>query len=154
MPGRKRRVMVFGTFDVVHEGHRSLFRQAREHGEELIVVVARDATVRRVKGRPPHHGEAERKAAVEEEGLADRVVLGDPADSYAVIERFRPDVICLGYDQSAFVDSLPEELRKRGLSAAIVRLAPFRPEVFKSSKIKEQHARQGTTPPRRHPSPR
>ena len=154
MPHTKRRVMVFGTFDVLHEGHRSLFRQAREHGDELIVVVARDETVRRIKGRPPHHGEDARKAAVEEEGLADRVVLGDPADTYAVIERLRPDVICIGYDQSAFVDSLPEELRKRGISAEIMRLAPFRPEEFKSTKIKEQHAKAGTPPPLRHPSPR
>ena len=45
-----RRVMVFGSFDPLHDGHRSLFRQARKHGDELVVVVARDVNIARLKG--------------------------------------------------------------------------------------------------------
>ncbi len=144
MPAQKKtRVMVFGTFDVVHEGHRSLFRQAKAYGEELVAVVARDETVKAVKGRLPHFDEETRLAAVENEKLVDRAVLGDPEDRYAVIAELKPDIICLGYDQRAFVDQLPNELQKHGISADVIRLEPFKPEQYKSSKIKAELASRG-----------
>lgn len=147
---QKKRVMVFGTFDVVHQGHRSLFRQARAYGNELVAVVARDEIVKAVKGRLPHFDEETRRAAVEKEKLVDRAVLGDPEDRYAVIEALKPDVICLGYDQRTFVDQLPNELQKRGISADIIRLKPFKPERYKSSKIKAHLAGKGRPPSPNH----
>ena len=36
------RVMCFGTFDLLHPGHEDYFRQAREFGDELIVVAWRN----------------------------------------------------------------------------------------------------------------
>lgn len=150
MPIAKKRVIVFGTFDVVHEGHRSLFRQARHHGEELIVVVARDQTVKAVKGRLPHFREEKRRAAVEHEKLVDKAVLGSPDDKYAIIAELKPDIICLGYDQRTFVDQLPEELRKRGVTAEVVMLRPFKPEQYKSSKIKAHLASKGEHPRSNH----
>src|SRR3989344_5946032 len=49
------RIMIFGTFDMLHEGHLDFFRQARSlaAGPHLIVSIARDASVARVKGAPP-----------------------------------------------------------------------------------------------------
>lgn len=150
MPTLKKRVMVFGTFDVVHHGHRSLFRQAKACGEELVVVVARDETVKAVKGRAPHFDEETRLAAVEKEKLVDRAVLGDPEDRYAVIAELKPDIICLGYDQAAFIDKLPEELKRRGIAAEVIRLKPFKPELYKSSRIKAHLASRGRRPRATH----
>lgn len=150
MPTAKKRVIVFGTFDVVHEGHRSLFRQAKAYGDELIVVVAKDETVKAVKGNLPHFNEETRLAAVEKETLVNRAVLGNPDDKYAVIEKLKPDIICLGYDQHTFIDQLPEELESRGLSPKIVRLEAFKPEQFKSSKIKAHLTKKGRRPHSNH----
>jgi len=37
--------------------------------------------------------------------LADRVVLGNLKNKYAIIKKFKPDIICLGYDQKYFIVS-------------------------------------------------
>lgn len=54
---RPWRVLVFGTFDPLHAGHRSLFAQAASLGSYLAVVVARDTTIESEKGRLPAAGE-------------------------------------------------------------------------------------------------
>ena len=138
--------MVFGTFDVIHEGHRSLFSQARAYGDELIVVIALDETVKAVKGNFPDFEEELRRTAVEKEKFVAHAVLGNPGDKYKVIEKWKPETICLGYDQHTFTDTLSFELKTRGIVAKIVRLLPFEPERFKSSKIKAHLASKGRYP--------
>jgi FAD synthetase len=134
-----RKVMVFGSFDVLHDGHRSLFKQARTHGDKLIVIVARDATYEGLRGHAPMHGEYVRLKGVAEESLVDEAYLGDAQDPYRVLRRFRPDVVCLGYDQEAFVGGLSERLSSYGLRGVpIIRLEPFSPERHKSSLIKKR----------------
>lgn len=128
-----KKVLVFGTFDGVHEGHKYLFREAKKYGEQLYVVVALDVTVRQVKGREPRFGQQERLRDVATQAEVDEALLGNPGDKYAVIEQVRPDVICLGYDQKIFADRLEEELVARNVSARIVRSAAFHPEKYKSS---------------------
>ena len=131
-------VMVFGSFDVLHDGHRSLFRQARHHGDRLVVVVARDGTYRSLRGHDPLHGEGERLASVREEPLVDRAVLGESRDVYRVLKQVRPDVVALGYDQTSFTEGLREKLDSYGLKrTSIVRLEPHSPERFKSSLLKK-----------------
>jgi FAD synthetase len=129
------RVMVFGSFDPLHEGHRSLFRQARRHGDELIVVVARDVNIRKLKGREPREPEQRRLAIVRREPLVDDALLGDEKDLLKVILQQQPDAIILGYDQATFGD---EELRhllaERGLEPEIMRAVAFEPERYKSSR--------------------
>ncbi len=130
-------VLVFGTFDLLHPGHLDYFRQARTYGTSVICVIGRDKTVERVKGHLPKQSETERQAAVAASGLVDEAVLGDPDDMYAVLDRFKPAVICLGYDQTVFIKALPFELAKRNLlSTQIVRANPFKPEEYKSSYLR------------------
>jgi FAD synthetase len=133
----KKKVMVFGSFDVLHEGHRSLFRQAKMYGDLLFVVVAKNSTYERLRGYMPVHGEHERLRVVRQEPLVEQALLGDAHDVYRVIGAVRPDIICLGYDQEAFVDKLEESLKKYGLNATIVRLEAHYPEKYKSSLMKK-----------------
>ncbi|OGY79253.1 MAG: hypothetical protein A3B74_00150 [Candidatus Kerfeldbacteria bacterium RIFCSPHIGHO2_02_FULL_42_14] len=128
-----KRVLVFGTFDGIHAGHRFLFQKALEFGDKLFVVVALDETVRRVKGRMPCWSQTERLDLVQKEPCVFKALLGYPGDKYRVIEEIQPHVICLGYDQKTFVDGLPEALEIRNISVRIVRLDAFYPEQFKSS---------------------
>ena len=46
------RVMASGVFDLIHPGHISYLQQARSFGDELVVVVACDDTVRKNKHEP------------------------------------------------------------------------------------------------------
>lgn len=135
------KVLVTGTFDILHPGHLSLFRQAKKLGDFLIVVVARDSTVLKIKGRRPHHSQQLRIRCLKKVKLVDRVVLGRPGDKLKVIELQKPDVIGLGYDQRAFTRGLRQQLKKRGLRVRVVRLKAFRPHLFKSSLIKKSPAK-------------
>ncbi len=129
------RVLVFGTFDGLHEGHKNFFRQAKEFGDFLVVVVGRDSTVEKIKKRPPKFTEQERLAEVQKNELVDEARLGNEgSDPYKVIEEIKPDSICLGYDQTHFTDKLAIELPKRGLGHITVeRLKAFEPEKYHSS---------------------
>lgn len=131
-----RKVMVFGSFDLLHPGHLHLFRQAKQYGDYLIVSIARDETIEKLKGAKPKYSERERKAHVQELKIVDKAVLGDLEDHYKNIEEFRPDVICLGYDQKFFIENLEQEIEKRGLKIKIMRLMPYRANRYKSSKLK------------------
>jgi FAD synthetase len=133
-----RRIMVFGTFDMLHAGHLDLFQQARAlaEGPQLIVSIARDSVARRFKGVAPKKSELQRMKLVEECPLVDEVVLGDTNGYIEHIALARPDIIALGYDQHGeFVDELQAELDKKGLATQIVRLKPYKPEIYKTSKI-------------------
>jgi cytidyltransferase-like protein len=128
-------VMAFGTFDHVHRGHEHYLKKAKGYGE-LIVLVALDQTVEKLKGRKPSRNEKQRLADVKALGIADKVILGSREDKLKAVEEHKPDVICLGYDQNSFTASLQEKLKKRGLSPKIVRVSAFMPELYKSSVIK------------------
>ena len=84
-------VLVFGTFDLLHAGHRFLLGEARRRGDRLVVSLARDEFVRTWKGKQPRHPEAERARRLKESGLADEVYLSDPVPrSFALLARVRP----------------------------------------------------------------
>lgn len=132
------RIMVFGTFDMLHEGHLDFFRQARTLAGEpfLIVSVARDASAARVKGKAPRKSEEERLALVRACPLVDEALLGDASGYIEHIKKSVPDLIALGYDQAGeYVEHLEADLRLAGLQTEVVRLEGYRPEIYKTSKL-------------------
>lgn len=133
---KTKKVMVFGTFDILHPGHLNFFKQANKYGDSLIVVVARDKTVKEVKNRKPLNDEKSRLKKIKETGLAKEVILGGLGDKYKVIKNFKPDVVCLGYDQKVFIEELKNKLKSFNLKTKIARLKPFKPKIYKSSIIK------------------
>lgn len=132
--------MAFGTFDIYHPGHESYLRQAKKLGDYLVVVVARDRTVAIIKKQETRNKEQRRKKILKESGLADEVVLGDLKNKYAVIEKYRPEVIALGYDQKVDLVELEGKLKEFEINAKIVRLKSFKPEIYKSSLIMKHKA--------------
>jgi len=139
---QQNKIITFGTFDIFHEGHKNFLKQARKFGDYLIVVVARDETVGKVKKRLPQNDESVRLKNIKESGLADEVILGSLGNKYEVIKKYRPDVICLGYDQEVFTEKLREKLKEFDLSSAkIIRLKAYYPEKYKSSKLRNVIAR-------------
>ncbi len=131
-----KKVMAFGTFDHFHAGHESYLKQAKALGDYLIVIIARDETVKRIKSHTPDHNEKARLAAVKASGLAEKVVLGSEGDKYAVLKKYKPNVIALGYDQFTFTFRLEKFLIDNTMDAKIVRMNPYRPTVYKTSLIR------------------
>lgn len=130
----KKRVVVFGIFDGIHEGHRSLFLQAKEYGDELAVIVGRDSASLRLKERKPKHGEEERLKLVSQEQGVDLAVLGDDEQSsYQILKDLNPNVICLGYDQDMLALDLKEWTEEKGHQIAIHILKPHKSNNFHTS---------------------
>jgi cytidyltransferase-like protein len=133
-----KKIMVFGTFDMVHPGHEDLFRQARALAPDphIIVSVARDVVAERIKGFRPHHSEDERRKTVAAHRLVDEAVLGDAEGYIGHIRATMPDIIALGYDQKGeYVERLEKDLKDAGMDTRVVRLEAFKPETYKTSKL-------------------
>jgi FAD synthetase len=135
---KKKLVMVFGTFDYLHAGHENLFKQAREHGDEIVAIIARDKTVTNIKGETPDHNEKDRLTALKETKWAEKVILGNLKDKEKVIKIYRPDIIALGYDQFAFTYGLEKLIIDMKLDTKVLRMSPYRPDMYKSSLVKKQ----------------
>ncbi|MFZ6036539.1 MAG: M15 family metallopeptidase [Patescibacteria group bacterium] len=127
-----KKVLVTGTFDLLHPGHYRLLQSAKRLGDFLTVVIARDETVKRVKGYNPFFTQADRVQNMRALGIAHRVIPGGSGDKLSVIASERPDIICLGYDQHAFTDDLEKKLTARGFTPRIVRIRRFSAGMFRT----------------------
>lgn len=135
-------VMAFGTFDYFHAGHEDYLKQAKALGDELIVVVAKDDTVRKVKGKKAMYSERKRVRDVNNCSSVDKAVLGNSDDKYKVVRKNRPNIIALGYDQFVFTYGLKQLFIQEGMNTRIVRLKAFEPQTFKSSLIQKSLSTQ------------
>lgn len=128
------KVLVFGTFDGIHDGHRYFLTEARKRGDLLAVIVAHDATVLQLKGHPVRTVLAQRMATLAEERLADEIIAGDETlGSWNSVANAAPDIICLGYDQEALREALAAYKEKTGASFAIETIGSVRPDELHSS---------------------
>lgn len=128
--GFMKTVLVFGTFDKLHPGHRWFLTAARQYGDRLVVVVARDHNVDKVKGHQPTQPEDQRLEQIQAipEVAEARLGLEDYSKKEQIIKEIKPDVICLGYDQAPHFQSPDPAIQ-------VVRLEAFHPEIYKSSKL-------------------
>ena len=129
------KIMVFGVFDELHPGHLNFFRQARALARRpcLVVSVARDRNVIRLKGRRPNLGEKKRMGLLKKCKLADKVVLSGEKNHLSHILKVKPEIIALGYDQKAYVRNLKKDLKNKGLLVKLIRLKPYKEKIYKSS---------------------
>jgi FAD synthetase len=139
----KKRVLAFGTFDGLHPGHLYYLNTAKKFGTELIVVIARDKTVKKIKGKKPILKEKERKKLIESLKSVDKAVLGKKKRKLTeIIKRLKPQVIVLGYDQKPTKKELKKELKKIKVKAEIKRVKALNSRRFKSSKLKKEIIKQ------------
>lgn len=136
-------VIASGVFDLLHLGHVKFLEEAKKTGgenAELIVVIARDNTVEKMKGRKPIMSEDQRRALVESLKVVDIAVLGfENLDIGEVITKIKPDIIALGYDQQEMIRNVTEYIGKKKLSAKVVKIGKFEEDALdSSSKIRQK----------------
>ncbi|MFQ6051322.1 MAG: adenylyltransferase/cytidyltransferase family protein [Candidatus Hydrothermarchaeota archaeon] len=105
--------MATGVFDIIHPGHIYYLEEAKKLGDELIVIVARDKTVRNRK-REPVIEEKQRLEVVKALKPVDEAFLGSEKDIFDSVKKIRPDIIALGPNQDVNEEWLKKELKKRG----------------------------------------
>ncbi len=115
------RVMATGVFDLLHAGHLYFLTEAKKLGDELVVVVARDQTARRLK-HEPYVPEQLRREMVEALKPVDRAVLGSTTDIYETVVDVRPNLIALGYNQIWNENEIVRECVRRGVPVKVVRV--------------------------------
>jgi FAD synthetase len=145
----KTRVLATGVFDLLHPGHVKYLEEDKKTGgenAELVVVVARDNTVKKAKGKAPIMPEDQRKFLVESLKVVDSAILGfEEQDVSKILETgfkyllsLKPDIIAVGHDQSNVEKTLQKVIKEKGLNIKIVKIKKFNEELHSSTKIKEK----------------
>lgn len=134
------KIMVFGTFDGVHQGHLNMFKQAKRLSKKpyLIVSIARDNNVFKIKNKLPYNKENKRKKLVEATQIPDKVILGSLKNYLEHIVKEAPNYIALGYDQIHYTENLKKDLKALGLSTKIRRLKPYKENIYKNSLLNKK----------------
>ena len=134
-----KKIVTFGVFDILHVGHVKFLEACKkiDKNSELTVVISRDSTVLKEKGKKPLMTEEERRQIVKSLKPVDKAVLGyEGPDKFSIVEELKPDIIVLGYDQNWDEEYLKEQLKKRGLKTEIIRLKKY--ENINSTTIKKR----------------
>lgn len=123
-----KKVITYGTFDLLHEGHINILRRAKELGDYLIVGVTSDSFDRGRGKLNVRNNVLERVEAVRKTGFADEIIiedyLGQKIDD---IQKYGIDVFVLGSDWQGKFDYLKEYCRvvylprTEGISSTMLR---------------------------------
>lgn len=135
-----KKVIIFGVFDKLHEGHRFLIEEAKKYGD-VTAIVANDMAVLRLKGHFTMENETERIDNLK--NLVSDAILGDEEDGkYNVLKNIIKKnedekvecVICFGYDQQVFKKDIEERIKNGELpKMELIVLDSFKPEIYHSS---------------------
>lgn len=143
---RRKIILASGTFDLLHLGHVKYLEEAKKAGgknAKLVVIVARDSTVEKRKGRRPVMPEEQRRVLVESLKVVDKALLGyEDFDMGKVIENLKPDIIAVGYDQNGIEAQAHKTVEEKKLNIRVVKIKKFgKPELNSSLKIKRKISR-------------
>lgn len=93
-----KRILTYGTFDLLHYGHIRLLQRAKELGDYLIVALSSD-DFNRLKGKTSYHDYETRKKMLEAIRYVDLVI---PEVSWEQkiddIEKYQVDIVVMGSD--------------------------------------------------------
>ncbi len=130
------KVLVAGGFEIIHPGHIAFLREAWRRGR-VYVVVARDESFRRFKGRDPIIPEYQRLEVIENIRYVYKAVLGDKEDYLKPVVKIRPNIIFLGPDQWPREEELRKKLVERGLGNVRIERMEERinEELYSASRI-------------------
>jgi FAD synthetase len=136
-------VLASGVFDLLHIGHVRFLEDAKKAGgskAKLVVIIAKDTTVERIKGKKPIMSEDQRLALVESLKVVDEAVLGfEGLEIGEVIEKIKPDVIALGWDQEEMENQVIVYAKAHKEAIKVVRIGKYAQNALdSSSKIKQK----------------
>jgi len=134
------KVMIAGTFDILHTGHLYLIDKAAEIGE-VYVIIARDASVTKFKGQKPIMPELQRMKIIQHIRGVKNVELGSDKEDWLVrIVEINPDLFLLGPNQWGNEEKYEQQAKKLGAHTIFRRLTEMDTEfpLNSSTKIKEK----------------
>ncbi len=104
-----KRVLTYGTYDLMHYGHIRLLKRAKQQGDYLIVAVSTDE-FNAIKGKKAYHDYETRKKMLEAIRYVDLVIPENDWDQKIKdVKEFKVDVFCMGDDWEGKFDHLKDE---------------------------------------------
>lgn len=101
-------VLANGCFDLIHIGHIRYLKQAKAHGDLLVVAINNDASVRKLKGKGrPILKEGERAAILSSFSCVDYITIFAEDDVNKVLLALKPHIHAKGSDYTE--DTVPEK---------------------------------------------
>ena len=94
---KKKIVLSHGVFDLIHPGHLRHFKEAKNHGDILIVSITPDRFVNKGPGRP-YFNENLRMESLSNLSIVDFVTLNNSPTAVNLIKKLQPDIYCKGPD--------------------------------------------------------
>ncbi len=131
----KNNVLTFGTFDKLHPWHEYYLNNAKKYSDNLITIVATDENVKKLKWRYPVNNSKNRIKNLKKLNISDEVMLWDEDNPLKWVMIYSPKIICLWYDQTSFSSELEKYINKNNLDIKVIRIAPFKENIYKSSLI-------------------
>lgn len=123
-----KKVITYGTYDLLHQGHTNLLRRAKELGDYLIVGVTNDSFDRDRGKLNVRNNVLERVEAVKATGYADLVIIEDyVGQKIDDIQKYDVDIFAIGSDWEGKFDYLNEFCqvvylpRTEGISSTMLR---------------------------------
>ena len=94
-----KRVLTYGTFDLLHYGHIRLLKRAKEQGDYLIVALSTDDFNLREKNKSTYHSFKRRKEMLEALRVVDFVIAEETWEQKIEdIRRYEIDIVVMGGD--------------------------------------------------------
>lgn len=137
----RKRVLIAGTFDLIHAGHVYLISKAAKLGD-VYVVVATDRNRELFSGERPIIPQEQRLEVIKSIKNVKEARLGrNDNDTLKTVEEINPHIILLGPDQRYSIDILKKGLKEKGLNhIEVKRLEKYydKYELHSSSLIKHK----------------
>ncbi|PJE75781.1 hypothetical protein COV04_02455 [Candidatus Uhrbacteria bacterium CG10_big_fil_rev_8_21_14_0_10_48_11] len=130
------RVLVFGTFDLLHPGHISFLREASAFGA-VTVALTPDELITTYKGAAPVNDYHKRERRLRQLSLVTDVISADKSpNTYHILKKNKPTMVLLGYDQQVMAKQLLSRIREYGPAISIAVAHPYRDNVYRSSLLR------------------
>ena len=130
-------MLASGVFDLLHLGHVKFLEAAKKAGgknAKLFVIVARDRTVEKIKGRKPIIPENQRCMLINSLKVVDKAILGyEMFDIAEVINKMKPDLIVLGHDQKTMEKTVKDYCYNNEVNINILKIEKFGEDALDSS---------------------
>ena len=137
----KKRILVAGTFDLIHAGHIYLINEAAKLGE-VYIVVATDKNRELFSGERPIISQEQRLEVIKNlKNVKDARLGRSDNDTLKTVQEINPDIILLGPDQKYSIEILKKGLEDKGLNhIEVKRLTSYynKYELHSSSLIKQK----------------
>ena len=130
-------VLAGGVFDIIHPGHIHTLNEAKKLGDFLVIVIATDKTVMKMKKREPLHDAQARQELVSSLSMVDLCIIGNEEDIFKTVDLIKPQIIALGYDQIHQEKFITEGCKKINLDVTVARLQSPVPDISSSEIEKE-----------------